>query len=403
MVSSTKLALFAFLRSVRSTGLGRNLRAFILRCLLLWPRTLRRFLRKIWPWHSQTGSKDEKKTNGDTGGPSSTGMLRMREEYVVVCASRDLGGGGEPSRLARLGSGEAERPIPPEHVSPRTPSVHSRSSSHSPSPQGSPMLSATRPPLGSPRSSASSLPGSIHDAMEFFINRSDTPVTPADWTHSHAAGGQFTSRSRNRSRQSSPLRRHLSRPGTPATHDIERPLAPIRHSQDSLEGSGSEVSIRVRPASPEDTQTMHSTYRARLPSIDVRAESFPTRHQSPSTESVNSSAVSSRSGSHSFWVTRANIGASQGGGSIQDSMTSPSTQDPRIRFPVPLAPPISTPIPTANDPNSPHQPCIPSIGLMTSEQVSRYSKKGDVYVSSVVLANIYCDIRSGHGRRASLY
>ena len=377
MVSSTKLALFAFLRSVRLAGLGRNLRAFILRCLLLWPRTLRSFLRKIWPWHSQTSSKDEKKTNGDAGGPSSTGMVREREEYVVVCASQDLGGGGEPSRHARLGSSDAEQPIPLEEIIPRTPSVpHSLSSSLAPPSPGPSMLSATRPSLGSPRNSASSLPGSIHDAMELFIHRSDTPVTPAGWTHPHAAGIQFTSRSRSRSRQSS-LRRRFSRPSTPLTHDIETRLPPIRHSQGSPEGSSSEVSIDIRTASSEDTHSMHSPYHPRLPPIDDRAEDFPTRHQIPSAGSVNSSAVSSQSGTHSFWMSGANLGAGQGGG-IQDSVTSPSTQDPRISFPEPSVPPISTPIPTANEPNSPHQPRIPSMGLMTSEQVSRYSKKGDV-------------------------
>ena len=396
MVSSTKLSLFAFLRSVRSTGLGRNLRAFILRCLL-WPRTLLSFLRKAWLWYFQTSAKDEKKTNGDTGGPSSTGMLRMREEYVVVCASQDLGGGGEPRRPAILGSSDAEQSIPLELVIPRTPSVPSLSSSRAPSSPGPSMLSANRPPLGSPRNSTSSLPGSIHDAMELFIRQSDTPVTPADWTHSHAAGGQFTSRSRSSSRQPS-LRRH--RPGTPATHDIERPQAPIRHFQDSFERSGSEFSFQLRPPSPEDPQSY-----PRLPSIDDRTESFPARHQSPSTESVYLSAVSSQSGSHRSWVPWANIGARRSGGSIQDFMTSPSTQDPRIPFPEPSipAPPISAPIPTANEPYSPHQPCILSIGMMTSEQVSRYSKKGDVYVPSVMLANSYCDIRSGHGKIAAMY
>jgi hypothetical protein len=157
MVSFDKLALFAFLQRMRSISLGPNLRAFILRCLLLWPRILRK-LRKVWSSHFQTSSSDEKKTKGDTGGPSSTETLRKREDCVVVCASRDLGGGGEPSRHSILGSNDAEQSIPLDDVIPRTPSVPpSLSSSHAPSPQGSPRLSATRLTSGSPYGSTSSL------------------------------------------------------------------------------------------------------------------------------------------------------------------------------------------------------------------------------------------------------
>ena len=188
MTSSAKLALFAFRNSVRSISLRRNLRAFILRCLLLWPRILRS-LRKVWSRYSQTSSANEKK-KGDTGGPPSVETLRKREDCVAVCASRDLGGGGEPSRHTILGSNDAEQSIPLEHITPRTPSVpYSAPSSSAPSPRGSPRLSASRPPLGSPHSSASLLGvGNPHGAMEFFIQRSNSPVS---WTHSRATSRQF--------------------------------------------------------------------------------------------------------------------------------------------------------------------------------------------------------------------
>ena len=409
MAFSTKLALFAFLNSVRSISLGRNLRAFFLRRLLLWPRIFRSFLKKVCSWYFQTSSADEKKTRGDTGGPSSTEMMRKREDRVVVCASRDLGG-GEPSRRVILGSSDAEQSFPLEDVIPWTPSMpHSLPSSHAPSPQGSPIRSATRLPLGSPRSSASSLwTGSIHDAMELFIHRSDTPVTPASWTHSHAAGRQFTgasSHGRNYPRPSSPFLRHFSRPSTPR-HDIETRLTPTQHSQGFHEGSSCEVSIQVerpsRSASPEDTESMYSSPSPRLPPVHGTTQSLSTHHQHPSSESVNSSAASSYTGRRSFWMSGADIGASQGRSS-QESVTSPSTQDPPIPFPEPSVPPIPTPISTTNAPNSLPQPRTPSFGLMTSEQVSRYSKKGDVYVLSMMLANIYCDIHSGQGKRAGLY
>ena len=384
MVSSAKLTLFAFLRSARSTSLGANLRAFILRCLLLWPRILRS-LRKIWSWYIQTSSGGEKKTKRDTGGPSSTESLRKREDCVVVCASLDLGGGGGSSRHSTSGSNDDEQSIALDVVSSRTPSMHSRSSFDASSSQGSPRLSPRHLSApGSPHSSASSL--RLHDAMELFIHQSDTPSTPASWTNSHAAVRQFTGVPH--SRPPSPFRRHFSqaRPSTPEKHDIEaHPTPAIRQSQGSPEGSTSEVSIQVRSASPEDTQSMHSSYHPRLSQvspIDDRKQSSPTSLQSPSKESVSSSVVSSHSGSHSFWMSGANTDSSQGRGGIQDSMTSPSTQEPPIPFPEPSVSRIPTPISTAqmNALNSPSRLSTPSVKvtLMTSEQVSRYLKKGDV-------------------------
>ena len=367
MVSSAKLALFAFLRSARSTSLGPNFRAFILRCLLLWPRILHT-LKKIWSWYIQTSSGGEKKTKRDTGGPSSTESLRKREDCVVVCASLDLGGGGGSSRHSTSGSNDDEQSIALDVVSSRTPSMHSRSSFDAPS-QGSPRLSPRHLSApGSPHSSASSL--RLHDAMELFIHQSDTPSTPASWTNSHAAVRQFTGVPH--SRPPSPFRRHFSqaRPSTPEKHDIEaHPTPAIRQSQGSPEGSTSEVSIQVRSASPEDTQSMHSSYHPRLSQvspIDDRKQSSPTSLQSPSKESVSSSVVSSHSGSHSFWMSGANTDSSQGRGGIQDSMTSPSTQEPPIPFPEPSVSRIPTPISTAqmNALNSPSRLSTPSVKVL---------------------------------------
>ena len=387
MVSSAKLALFAFLRGLRSISPGPILRASILRCLLLWPR-ISRVLKKIWSWYFQTSPDGEKKTKEDTGGSSPTETLRKREDCVVVCASRDLRGGGESSRHSILGSNDAEQPIPLDFISSRTPSVHSRPSFYARSSQGSQRLSPESPrhlsAPGSPHSSASSL--RLQDAMELFIHRSDTAVTPASWTNSQAAGRHFTGASSSHARPPSPSRRHFSqaRPSTPAKHDIEtQPTPAIQRSQGSgsPKGSISEVSIQVRPASPEDTQNMHSSSHPQLPPIDDRKQSSPTSHHSPSKESVNSSLVSSHSGRHSFRMS-GDIGSNQGRGGLQDSMTSPSTQDPPIQFPEPSVPRISTPISTAqmNALNSPSRLGTPSVKvtLLTSEQVSRYKKKGDV-------------------------
>src|SRR6266849_5049556 len=202
MVSSPKLALSVLFQGIRSSSLGRNLKAVILRCLLLWPRILRS-LRKVWSRYFQTSSSDEKNTKGDsdTGGPSSTSELRKREEYVVVCASRAFGRApvGEPSGHFMSGS---EPSTPLEDIVPRSPSVHTLSS-RAPSRQGSPHLSAPPSSRGSPHTSTSSLrDGSALGSMERFMHLSSTPV---NWTHSRAAGRQFTGvSSRSHSRPSSP-------------------------------------------------------------------------------------------------------------------------------------------------------------------------------------------------------
>jgi hypothetical protein len=327
MVSSAKLALFAFSRSMQSIGLGRNLKAFILRCVLLWPRILRG-LRKFWSLYFQTSSRDEKKTKGDTGWPSPPGTSRKREECMVVCASQDFGGVGGPSRHSISGSSNEEQSIQLENVIPRTPSVpHSLSSSYVPSPQGSPTHSATRLRSESPRISASSSRAeSPHGAVELFIQ-------PVSWTHPRATGRQFTgASSRSPSRPSSPFRRLLSRPNTPTRSDIEIPirLDTIQHSQGSPEDSTSEVPIHVeqpsRSPTPEDTESMYSTSHPRLPPVDGRTQSFPTP-QSPSAESVNSSAASSHSTGYSFSMSGVRISAHHSGGysGFHDSTDVPSS------------------------------------------------------------------------------
>ena len=393
MVSSAKLALFAFLRSVGSISLGRDLKAFILRCVLLWPRILRS-LRKIWSWYFQTSPRDEKRTKGDTGGPSSPETMGKREECVVVCAS-DFGGGGKPRRRSILGSSNTEPSIPLEEGSIRPPSVpHSLSPSRAPS-----------PPPSSPHNSARSLQTDGSRGSVYY--RSHTPVS---WTHSRATARQFTGGAspRIRSRPSSTFLRHSSRPNTPTRPDFDlsilrtatqdsqghpedstsgastqlsprdrsRPPSPSRtyssrpdtptspdifasslpamtqDPQGSLGDSTSGVSIQVeqpsRSASPENTESMHSTSR-RLPSLDGLTQSFPTSHQHPSTESVNSSAVSSDLSGHSPSMSVGHISAQDSKESIQDPLTSQPTQTPQITFPVPSTSRRLTKTSTTND------------------------------------------------------
>ena len=127
---------------MRSSSLGRNLKTFILRCLLLWLRVLRS-LRKVWSWYFQTSFSDGKTTKGDsdTGGPGlSSGALWKREECVVVCASQAFERMlvGEPSGHFMSGSSDVEQSIPMEGIIRRNPSVPSTLSSYVSSRQGFP-------------------------------------------------------------------------------------------------------------------------------------------------------------------------------------------------------------------------------------------------------------------------
>jgi hypothetical protein len=394
MVSYAKLVLSVLIQGIQSSSVGRNLKAFILRCLLLWPRILRS-LRKVWSCYFQTSSSDEKNTKGDsdTGGPSSTGALWKREECVVVCASQAFGKVpvGEPSGHFMSGSSDAEPSIPMEDR--RNPSVPHSPSFHAPSRQGSPRLSAPPSTQGSPHTSTSSLPEeNALVPMEWFMHRSNPPV---NWTHSRAAGRQFTGvSSRSHSRPSSPspfqFLRPSSRPTTPTRSDVDIPsrLAMIQHSLDS-EGSPSEIPIDIkepsRPGTPEDTQSEYSFSPPQLPSVTVhgRTQSLSTH---PSTEFVNPSAESK---GHSLSEYGTQIGAHQSKESIrpEGSMTSRSTRAPPrpsftfpapVTFPVPSIPGTSTQASTMNAGNSPFRPDTPPVRPMNSDQVSRFLKKGDV-------------------------
>jgi len=401
MVSSAKLALVSILfQGIRSltSGLARKLKAFILRCLLLCPRILRS-LRKVRSWYFQTSSSNEKNTKGDsdTGEPSSTGALCQwkPEECVVVCASQAFGRVpvGEPSGHFMSGSSDAEPSIPMEETIRRNPSVPHNLSSHAPSRQGSPRLSAPPSTQGSPHTSASSLREEIALVpMEWFMHRSSTPV---NWTHSRAARRQFTgvsSRSHSRSSSSSPSRfpflRHPSRPNTPTRSDVVIPtrLAMIQPSLDG-EVPPSEISFDIRgpfrPGTPEDTRSVKSFSPPQPPSVTVhgRTQSPSIHHRFPSTESVKPSADSK---GHNLSGYGTHIGAHQSRESIraEGSMTSRPTQAPprpSFTFPESSIPAISTQASTMNAGNSPFRPGMtPPVRPMNSYQVSRYLKNGDV-------------------------
>jgi hypothetical protein len=418
MVSSTSLILYSFLQSLRPiTGLTHKLRAFILRCLLSWPRIFRN-LRKAWSRYFPTSStaSDGKKTGGNIARPPSPRMSWKREECSAVCASRAFERGADERSLGRSLSRFSDRneSIQLGPVIGRSPDVpHSPSSSYPPSVQDSPRSSANPLPTGNANNSSSSLqPEAPLRTVELILHQSSTP---GSWASSRAPSRQFTgARSRSRSRQPSPSpsrslfrRHHFSRPVTPSRDDIEVPTHPAvmqrPHGFPEVSAhSSTGITFRVEQPSPPGSPATSNSSPSRLSLVRDQAHGLPTRSQLPSsTESVNSSAGSLRSRGHSPFVLVTHRNAHHSQGSIRTpSLGSQSIQAPNelpFAFPeVPLRIQISA---TAASNTQPRRLLKP----MHSEKVSRYLKKGDVCVLPIAQANcLYRDMSSGQERIATI-
>jgi hypothetical protein len=391
MVSSTgsRSALSSFLQSLRSTGLRHKLRSLILRCLLF----IFRNLRGVWSRYFPTGSNvgDGKKTEGSTGTPPYTRSSWKREGYNVVCASRAFGRADEQSLRHSLSrSSDREEPIQLEPVvgqSSNTP--HGPPFSYPPSLQDPPRHSVNPLPLANPNDSSSSLrPETPLSTMELIVRRSSTPVS---WTHPRATSRHFTgapSRSRSRQRSPSPstslFHRHFPRPDTPSRVNIEVPTRTAAIQSQGSSGnsahSSTEITVHVeQPSVPTSPLTSNSS-PSRLSPLHDRIQQFDTHHQLPSTESMNSSADSSRSRERpSVLGAHRNAHPSQGG--IRASSSSPSLiqapHDPSIVYPETSVSRISFQV-SASTANTQPRTLTRSLRPMHSEQVSRYVKRGDV-------------------------
>jgi len=400
MVSSTRSAVFSLLQSMRSLNLSHKLRAFILRCLIFWPRILRN-LRKFWFWFFQTSSRDGKEAEGSTRRPSSSRALRNQEGYNVICASRAFFDGGDKQSMGRSLSrhSDAEESIQLRTVVGRSPGVsHSPSSSHPPSPQDSPIHPVNPLSTGDVNNSSSSLqPERPLTTVELTIHRSSTPVS---WTQPRATSRQFTgasSRSRSRRRSPSPspsrFRLHFSRPGTPLRHDIEDPPRPTV-VQGSLNSHGDSahsptgITVQVEQPSAPGSPVTSSSSLSRLSPLQDQTQNFPTRHQLPSTGSINSSAGSTSSRRNSSSVSGSNRSTHRSQGSIQGRSSSPSLNQSPHQSAIAFPEPIVFPQPSVSRVSIQVSPTVVSttqVGSgsrkmkpMHSEQVSRYMKKGDV-------------------------
>jgi hypothetical protein len=399
MLPSAGQALLALLRRIRS--MGKTLKSFILRCLLFLPHILRR-LGRIWPLCPQTSPKDVPKKKGGQGGPSFAGS--GCEGYSTIHASRHFNGAGEP-RFS-LGPGSADvlplSPIAGQSQSQSAP--HSPASSASLSSPGSPRRSNRRLSRGStPPIAGSPNAVSIHSPRPLNILHLNTPLT---LTHSRVTSAQFAGVPPTRPRSPSPIqipltvsfpspsRSPLSSPSpSPSlpSHPLPQPSTPESSSSTQISNvipqatsersRRSSFAIRVSP--PSRTQTLEqnspSTFSSPRPPHFVPQGHLSGPTQSSTPESDHSTqAPSDPRGLGSSYLASAHGTAPQGSGIIPAGIPTPSSNQAQYgpSFPQPTISQSVVKLPIADTAKTDGK--TRSIRLMTSEQVSRYMKKGDV-------------------------
>ena len=398
--SSRSVPLSLLLQSMQSINLSHKLRAFLLRCLILWPRILRN-IRKVWFWFFQKSSNDGKEEKRSTGWPSSSRALRDHEEYSVVCASRAFERGDKQSLGRSLSRhSDVEESIQLGDVTGGSPSVsHSPSSFYPPPLQDSPLDSVNPLSTGDINHSSTSLrPEGPLTTMELTVHRSSTPVSG---THSRATSRQFTgASSRRRSLRRSPspslslFRRQFSRPGTPSGPDIENPTRPTvvlgsPHSHEDSAQSPTGITFQVeQPSAPGSPFTSSSSLSRHSP-LQGQTQGFPVHHQLSSAESVDSSADSTSSRGNGSSVSSGSNGYTRRSqGSIQGRSSTPRLNQAPPQLTIAFPEPIVFPRPSVSRVSiqvSPTvvltpqaEPGLRKMRPMNPEQVSRYMKKGDV-------------------------
>ncbi|KAF8274371.1 hypothetical protein EI94DRAFT_679489 [Lactarius quietus] len=349
MLSSVgHLALHRWIQSV-----GHSLKFFILRCLLFWPRVLRS-IRPIWSL-SGTDLKDVPKKRGGQARPSFPGASGACEGYSTVHTSRDP----NRSRLP-LGSGSEEFFQLAQFAGP------SQSEPRSPASSLGPSLP------GSPHHSESHLPGGSTSSIQLpHIHHLNSPLT---LTHSRATSMQFAGarrRSRSQSRSRSPSLSRFphshslppssisespaaspgpSRPPTRPPSPITFPEPHLMPQPSVLESSGSIQFRNVAPISHDTSEENPG------PSIKI---SPPSRSQGVDSQFVMNfpeSPLSIRENSEEDFLRFPNRPHSM----LYNSQVT------------------LVDLPTVDESGNWSDNKKRSIGLMHSDQVSRYVNKGDV-------------------------
>jgi hypothetical protein len=224
MLTSAALGLLALLRRIRS--IGNNLKPFVLRCPLFWPHLLRS-LRRIWPLCPGTDLKNAPKKKGDQARPSFPAASGVCEGYNTIHASLDPNRSSVPhlpleSRSAR----DLNVLVSPD-------AGQSQSASHTGSPVseppiGPPSPSSTHPfKRHFPGGGASPMANSDGIPLPQTIPLLAAPLT---LTHSRITSMQFAGaprRPRPQSRPPSPL---LSSLPLPQSTPVGSPAASLRPS-----------------------------------------------------------------------------------------------------------------------------------------------------------------------------
>ena len=376
MLPSARLGLLALLRSIRS--IMHVLKSFRLRYVL-------RSLMYIWSLCFRTSTRDLSKKRASQARPSFPRASGGCEGYSVIHASRDFNRGGEPHLTSGLGDAEV-LPLSPVMGEPQS-APRSPASSLASSLPGSLQRSDRQLPEGS----TTSIPRSHYADVQPPIRHLNTPVT---WTHSRATSGQFTGtppvRSRSPSLSSRPRPHHLSQSSIlespTASPDHSRPPSPYLFPQPPplpiLESSGGtqlpdvvpnmhdisegyrQPEIVVFPPSRSQTAELGSQITSNFPQI-------PTVGEEQSTPGPSYPG--------GFRLTHGN--ARHSTGSLRAGSLAPSSNTVRYQLPFPqhFSSQVSVGnIPVSDAPGVWSDGKTRSIGLMHSDQVSRYVNKGDV-------------------------
>ena len=406
MLTSVSLSLRTLLRRIRS--FGRTLKSLILRCLLLRPHVLRS-LQRIWPLCSGTDHKDAPKKKGGQERPSfpraSGGS--MCEGYSTIHASQDYNRSNEPppsesgsTRRLRLGlrlfgsPGAEQSQSVPHTDSPISSIAPSLSSTH---------LSDRHYHGGSPSPMANlddiPLPHNIPH-----LNAPLTLTPHSRITSTQFAGAPRRSRPQSRPPSPQPPSHPLPQPttgGSPAASlgpsqppsPLPSPLPPpqpVPLPQSSVMGSPGSSQMPmpdVEPAHDPSEGSYRISVHPPSRSQTMEAESQITESESQSINSPQSPLSIQLSGAE-YWTQGPSDTGSLGSGRVN---ARPSNESLRLNSPIlfpnrarsDLLPRFRSQV-TLQD--------IPfvdasmnwsdrkkrSIGLMHSEQVSRYVNKGDV-------------------------
>ena len=374
MLRPARLGLLALLRGLRFVG--NTLKHFVLRCLLFWPHVLRS-LRHIWPLCPRTSPGDIPK-NKDLGGqarPSFPGASGC-EGYSIIYASRDPNRSSEPH--LPLGSGSTE-------VWPLGPIVgQSQSTPHSSLSSIASSLSSTHlsdgyyhggspSPIGNPDDINVDIP------WPHIIPRLDAPLT---LTHSRITSTQFAGaprRSRPQSRPPSPLPYSPSPPPQPvpspqssvpdSPSSFQMPMPDVESTHDPSEGS---YRISVHPPSRSQTTEAES----QITESESQSINFP---QSPLSIQISGAEYWTQGPSDTGSLDSGRVNARPSNESLR--LNSPTLFPNRARsdlLPFFRSQVTLQDIPFVAASMNWSDGKKRSIGLMHSEQVSRYVNKGDV-------------------------